>query len=112
MTDINIAAPGTFLGDLRNALRSILGLSPVVATDFIESGDTYTGECIQRAIDYALENNYATVYLPEGEYEVNDTIHLGYGVGNYNTISLEGACGYAADNTYGNPRAEITSTFV
>ena len=53
---------------------------------------------IQGCIDYALQNNIMHVFIPEGKYLTNDTIHLGYGmiggVANYQCIVLSGA-GYA-----------------
>ena len=50
---------------------------------------------IQAAVDYALQNEIMNVVMPDGEYYINDTIHLGYGmlsgVANFNTIVLSGA---------------------
>src|SRR5215212_6568059 len=84
----------------------------IPAEDFVLGTDTVAGQCIQRAADYALENNKAVVSIPEGIWPVLDTLHLGYGVGAFATLSLEGAHSYTASAAYGDPRTQIVSTFV
>ena len=45
---------------------------------------------IQVAIDHALRNKLANVYMPDGIYQTNGPIHLGYG-DTYRTVNLVGA---------------------
>lgn len=68
-------------GDAVMAINYSAGIQTVTGTD--------STAAIQAAIDYALQNNYRSVCLPDGKYKTTDTIHLGYGgKGQFSGIEL------------------------
>lgn len=64
----------------------------------------------QAAIDFALENLKARVHLNGNSYSVDDTIHLGYGVGELHSIQLLGQMGYGF--AVAAPETRILASFV
>lgn len=68
-----------------------IGERSIVVTDFGAKGDGQADDtgAIQAAIDHALANRIAAVYLPSGRYRTTDTLHLGYGE-TFATIALVG----------------------
>lgn len=67
---INVAKFGA-KGDAVMAVNYSAGTQAVSGTD--------STAAIQAAVDYALQNHYRSVCLPDGKYKTSDTIHLGYG---------------------------------
>ncbi|HEX4199641.1 MAG TPA: glycosyl hydrolase family 28-related protein [Caulobacteraceae bacterium] len=45
---------------------------------------------IQNAIDFAIYGARRPVYLPAGVYRIDEVLHLGYGAGSFESVTLEG----------------------
>jgi len=70
---------------------------------------TDSTSAIQAAIDYALQNHIHTVFLPDGNYKITDTLHLGWGNAFY-SISLCAMSNNRAPGSQGLAGVNIYST--
>ena len=100
---LNLRSPGVLPPALVNVATFGAIPNAVMTVNYGATTQTITGfdstVAFQSAIDYALQNKIHTVFVPDGNYKITDTLQLGWGNGYYSIELAALSNGRAASST-------------